>query len=190
MNDEKVKTLLIDKIEDANIVIIGFPYDEGTIINNGRSGAKRGPDVFRSFMKKCGTVFNPEYNLDISKIKIFDHGNIDADLLSLTDAHNQLRLCVKLYLDLKKTVFVIGGSNDQSYPNVRALMDYCIDNNDTIDVVNIDAHLDVRPLNNGLVHSGCPFFQMLTDPDFVKCKGKFIEYGKNIYILLISTYSM
>lgn len=35
-----------------------------------------------------------------------------------------------------------------------------------IGVVNIDAHLDVRPLKNGLVHSGSPFRQLLEDPRF------------------------
>jgi formiminoglutamase len=41
--------------------------------------------------------------------------------------------------------------------------------------VNIDAHLDVRPLKEGKTHSGSPFRQMLDDPRFKG--GKFIEFA-------------
>ena len=45
------------------------------------------------------------------------------------------------------------------------------------DVINIDAHLDVRPLKNNQAHSGSPFFQMLNDNDFEKLNGNFVEYA-------------
>ena len=35
-----------------------------------------------------------------------------------------------------------------------------------IGVINIDAHLDVRPLKDGLAHSGSPFRQLLEDERF------------------------
>jgi formiminoglutamase len=59
----------------------------------------------------------------------------------------------------KGMLFSIGGSNDQSYPNVRALME--IYSNAKIGVVNLDQHFDVRPLKEGKAHSGSPFRQML-----------------------------
>jgi formiminoglutamase len=41
-------------------------------------------------------------------------------------------------------LFSIGGSNDQSYPNVKALLEaYPLSK---IGVINLDAHFDVRPL--------------------------------------------
>lgn len=57
------------------------------------------------------------------------------------------------------TVFSIGGSNDQSYPNAKALMESYPSSR--IGVINIDAHFDVRPLKEGLAHSGSPFRQLL-----------------------------
>ncbi len=60
----------------------------------------------------------------------------------------------------------IGGSNDQSYPNVAALMQSYPDKK--IGVVNIDSHFDVRPLKEGKAHSGSPFRQMLEDELFIK----------------------
>jgi formiminoglutamase len=53
----------------------------------------------------------------------------------------------------------MGGSNDQSYPNVRALLE--VFPKSQIGVINIDSHFDVRPLKEGLAHSGSPFRQML-----------------------------
>lgn len=50
---------------------------------------------------------------------------------------------------------MIGGSNDQSYPNFKGLVDGT--GKKGFGVINIDAHLDVRPLVNGLAHSGSPF---------------------------------
>jgi formiminoglutamase len=44
-------------------------------------------------------------------------------------------------------------------------------------VVNVDAHLDVRPLKNNKVHSGSPFRLMLEDQRFQQCHGKFIEFA-------------
>jgi formiminoglutamase len=47
-------------------------------------------------------------------------------------------------------VVVIGGGNDQSYPNAAGLLDTCAPGT-ALGVVNIDAHLDVRPLKDGMV---------------------------------------
>lgn len=51
-----------------------------------------------------------------------------------------------------------------------------------IGVINIDAHLDVRPLKNGQVHSGSPFRLLLQDPRFAKHLGedsrpRFVEFA-------------
>ena len=58
-------------------------------------------------------------------------------------------------------MFVYGGTRDQSYPNVRGLMETYP--NSKLGVINIDSHLDVRPFKNGRAHSGSSYFQMLED---------------------------
>ena len=69
----------------------------------------------------------------------------------------------------------IGGSNDQSYPNVSALMRAYP--NQKIAVVNIDSHFDVRVLKGGQAHSGSPFRLMLEDPRFSNTQSLFVEFG-------------
>jgi formiminoglutamase len=47
----------------------------------------------------------------------------------------------------------------------------------TISVINIDAHLDVRPLKYGKVHSGSPFRLLLEDEQFRRTSSRFVEFG-------------
>ena len=70
---------------------------------------------------------------------------------------------------------MIGGSNDQSYCNVKALLNQYPKSR--LAVINLDAHFDVRPLKLGLAHSGSPFRQMLEDPAFIKNDSIFIEFA-------------
>lgn len=155
---------IINEGDHGDIVLIGFPYDEGVRRNNGRIGAKQGPKSFRQLLKRTGTVVNAEYdNLDIRKyLTISDGGDID-ETLTLEQAHSQLEKTIENLLLKKKIPFVIGGGNDQSYPNASALLN----TSKSILIINIDAHLDVRPLKeNQMSHSGSPFRLLLEDQRF------------------------
>jgi formiminoglutamase len=162
-DDVRLGDIIIEG-DTGDIVIIGFPYDEGVQRNNGRIGAKLGPNSFRQSLKRTGTVVNAEYDdLDIRKyLNISDGGNIQENL-TLEDAHLLLEQRITKLIQINKIPFVIGGGNDQSYPNALGLLN----NNKTIYVINIDAHLDVRPLKEGnKSHSGSPFRQLIEDQRF------------------------
>ena len=58
-----------------------------------------------------------------------------------------------LNIDSGAIPFVIGGGNDQSYANASGLLQ-CVDGKNCT-VVNIDAHLDVRPRKLGTKLSVC-----------------------------------
>ncbi|CAF1045752.1 unnamed protein product [Adineta steineri] len=167
---------IIVEDDSGDIVLIGFPYDEGVRRNNGRVGAKFGPNSFRQLLKRTGTVVNAEYDdLDIRKyVKISDGGNINENL-SLEEAHQQLEERINQLIKQGKIPFVVGGGNDQSYPNASALLK----NSKSIYVINIDAHLDVRPLKeNNKAHSGSPFRQLIEDQRFKSnTSNRFIEFA-------------
>lgn len=70
---------LVDTIHPGfydKIVLIGFPHDEGARRAGFRNGANYGPDSFRRFLPSAGFLYNPEYDLDLSTLKICDYGNI------------------------------------------------------------------------------------------------------------------
>ncbi|CAF1493261.1 unnamed protein product [Adineta ricciae] len=122
---------IITEDDNGDIILLGFPYDEGVRRNNGR-------------------IFGKE-------------------------AHQQLEERVTHLIRNNKIPFVVGGGNDQSYPNASGLLN----NSKSIYVINIDAHLDVRPLKEGnKAHSGSPFRQLIEDERFHRNpSNRFIEFA-------------
>lgn len=125
------------------IVIVGFPYDEGTIRNGGRDGAIRGPEVVRSFIHgRVGPLISVYTGDNLELLPIYDLQGIQPGMI-LELAHDTLGATVMQLLQWGFMPFVIGGSNDQSYPNASAFMQhhYSIAQQDCLGVINIDAHL-------------------------------------------------
>ena len=106
------------------VVLLGFPCDEGVRRNGGRVGAAGGPDAVRRQLKKMGTVYNPEYDVDLSSIVLCDAGNVNVDASDNLEAfHAELRSRVAAIVRRGGIPFVVGGGNDQSYPNAAGLLD-------------------------------------------------------------------
>jgi arginase family enzyme len=66
----------------------------------------------------------------------------------LESAHIALTARVAEAIRAGAIPFVVGGGNDQSYPNAAGLLS-TLQSTDNMMVMNIDAHLDVRPLIEG-----------------------------------------
>lgn len=159
--------------EQTLIILQGFPFDEGTQINGGRAGAERGPLAFRAALEQSHHY--PFETMD--KISLYDNGDIPHSMtdaaLALPEAHKVLQNTVQSLYNFHNTIpFVVGGSNDQSYPNAKGLITAFPKTR--VGVINLDAHFDVRPLKDGKAHSGSPFRLLLEDPDY---SGKFVEFA-------------
>ncbi|KAJ3401728.1 hypothetical protein HDU80_005765 [Chytriomyces hyalinus] len=170
--DKRVADLIQAGI-GKHVTLIGFPYDIGVARNGGRVGARDGPAAFFKLVRerRTGTAVNPELGVDLTTLGVGSLGLIEEGL-SLEDAHAKLAAAVKQVLDAGQMPgsipFVVGGGNDQSYPNASALLSHLDGTNSSIGVINIDAHLDVRPRNaQNEVHSGTPFRQLLQDERFI-----------------------
>ncbi|KAI9142830.1 putative arginase [Paraphysoderma sedebokerense] len=185
-DDPRLGDIIIPGAE-GEVVLVGFPYDEGVRRNGGRVGARHGPSVAREMIKKVGAIVNQELDCDLrptktsttlmkrSTMSISDSGDIDPSL-ALEAAHSELTHRVTSIIDNESVPFVIGGGNDQSYANAKGLLESS-NKNGPVAVINIDAHLDVRPFKAGKCHSGSPFRQLLTDPSFRNHNGKFVEFA-------------
>ena len=135
---------------NAQVVIVGCPQDEGVRRNKGRIGAAQAPDEIRRQFYKLTTF-------GISA-KIFDLGNtiIKETLEETHDAHCEV---IKQLLKDGKTVISLGGGNDVSYPDGKAMAEAFGAENWI--GVNIHSHFDVRadqPRN-----SGTPYRQLLEE---------------------------
>jgi arginase family enzyme len=167
MTDLRLKSIFSEsKIEcsiDDDVVVLGFASDEGCVANGGRAGAAAGPAEVFKLLPKVGPVRNMELGTDITKLKV-------CCLESPFTTHEQLQNVVSKICELKKKrriPIIVGGSNDQSFPNALGLLTVFPD----LDVINIDAHLDVRP---GTGHSGSPFQELLNHATY---KGQFYEFA-------------
>jgi formiminoglutamase len=151
---------------ESNVVILGSPQDGGVPRNKGREGAKEAPDKVRESFYKLSV------NKKLKSLKIFDIGNIKAEK-SLEEIHeNQEEVVFRLLKDNKKIV-ILGGGNDISYPDCKALSKF---KNDPL-VFNIDSHFDVRadkPRNSGTS------YRMLIEEKLITPKN-FYEIGIKKY---------
>lgn len=141
--------------ENFKAVIIGFPYDEGTVRNKGRAGSASGPDEFRrAFYKLTPTKSSALTDADV---RIFDAGNIKRHL-KLEDALSKLEGVTNYLLRYGYTPIVVGGSNDLSYADFRA----CDAVRARCGAINIDSHLDVRDFSKG-INSGTPYRMLIEE---------------------------
>ncbi len=149
----------VTRPEDAWVVLVGFPSDEGVRRNQGRLGAAQAPDRIREQLFKM----TPDARQPEAFVKwimhAYDLGNVVLKH-SLEESQKRLGALVAPFLRRRIPVIILGGGHETAYGHflgyVQAEMN--------IHVLNWDAHLDVRPLLEGRGHSGSPFRQMLEHP--------------------------
>ncbi len=148
--------------KDSNFVLLGCPQDIGVKRNHGRTGARKAPDMIRQNLYKLVS------NEKIEKAKLFDLGNIMVQK-TLEQTHEVQEMVVSQILKDGKTVISLGGGNDISYPDCKALSAL----KKEILAFNIDSHFDVR--FNKPRNSGTSYF-MLLEEEIIKGKN-FWEIG-------------
>jgi len=121
------------RYEDAGVVIVGCPENEGVRRYNGREGVALAPDAIRREFYR----FTP---FGISA-KIFDAGNIKVTG-TLEDTHESYRTVLRQFLKDGKKVVSLGGGNDISYPSGAAIAETVGAGNWI--AVNVDAQFNVR----------------------------------------------
>ncbi|HEY8561432.1 MAG TPA: formimidoylglutamase [Pyrinomonadaceae bacterium] len=138
------------KYEQAHIVIIGCPQDEGVKRNGGREGAAFAPAAIRQEFYRL-TPFGIHH-------RICDLGDVALNG-SLEETHDRLTAVVKRALEDRKKVIVLGGGNDISYADGRAMSEIFGAGNWL--GVNIDAYFDVHARDER--SSGTPYRQLLEE---------------------------
>jgi formiminoglutamase len=138
------------KYEESNLVIIGCPQDEGVRRNGGRTGAALAPDAIRGEFYRL-TPFGIHH-------KISDLGNLQLQD-SLEETHDVLTAITKKVLEDGKKIIVLGGGNDISYADGRAMSEVFGAGNWL--GVNVDSYFDVRA--DAERSSGTPYRQLLEE---------------------------
>lgn len=132
-------------------VLLGFSCDEGIRRNLGRTGAAEGPDVLRGVLAKMP--------LHKNEIALLDAGNITCTDHDLESAQSALSIAVHSLIDHGYIPIVIGGGHEMAWGHYQGIAKKIADQ--TLGIINIDTHFDMRPVMDGdKGSSGTPFLQI------------------------------
>ena len=151
---EKVEFDSIDTFAENTIALLGYACDEGVKRNQGRIGAIAGPDTIRTQLGKMPNHLDAE-------VKFVDCGNVECGNGDMEAAQRIIEQEVSQLLVHSTFPIIIGGGHDIAYGHYNGIRKY-IGTNETIGIINFDAHFDLRSNENGN-NSGTPFFQIAKD---------------------------
>ena len=134
---------------DADIVIMGAPFDFGSQF---RTGSRMGPRSIReaSTLFSFGHSGAYDHEDDITylpsdKTKIVDIGDADIIHTDTINSHKNIKFGVKKILDANAIPIIIGGDHSINIPCIEAF-----ENIDDIHIIQIDAHLDFVDERHGV----------------------------------------
>lgn len=134
---------------DADVAVLGIPYDMGTQY---RSGARFGPRAIREastlFSFGHGGAYDHEDDvtyLPLDKVRIVDVGDADMVHTDTVRSHANTELAVRKILERGAMPVVLGGDHAINIPCVRAFSEH-----GPIHIVQIDAHLDFVDVRHGV----------------------------------------
>lgn len=148
--------------DGAQVVLIGFPCDEGVRINGGRRGAAQGPGALRrQLYKLTPDARQPDPFTSLLR-RTVDLGNL-ALRGSLEENQQRLGRVLAPHLERGAVPIVLGGGHETAFGHFLGYAETEM----PVSILNFDAHADVRPLKDGRAHSGSPFRQALEHPSGV-----------------------
>lgn len=148
------------KNSSARFVIVGVPEDIGVKMNSGKGGA------YMAFFPAIKNLLNVQENQFISGKELLVLGYLDffktVENFKNDDAEKgdylvkqidkELSKLIHLIIDSDKIPIIIGGGHNNSYGNLKGFFKA---KNKPVNVVNLDAHSDLRRLEER--HSGNGF---------------------------------
>jgi formiminoglutamase len=146
------------KVQSGQPILVGFPSDEGVRRNGGRPGSARAPDRIREFLYRL-TAWDGVAGVDLADSGLLDMGNVHVDQ-ELEQVQQRLGVVVAALLRADAVPIVLGGGHETTYGHFLGYVGATLN----AAIINVDAHLDVRPYPNG-AHSGSPFRQALEHAD-------------------------
>ncbi len=152
----KPQTLANVQVEPEQIFLMGYPDDEGIKLNGGRPGAAEAPRLIRQFLYKMTPATKAKSNY-------WDLGDLETKL-DLPTRHAQAQSAMEYLHSAHARTLTFGGGHDYGYSDASGFVKAALKRfpNEKPVVINFDAHLDVRPTENGF-NSGTPFFRLLSE---------------------------
>lgn len=150
---------LLGRASEPRVVLVGFPSDEGVARNDGRRGAAQGPDAIRRALYKM----TPDAQDTARFTNLVEHTNDEGDVPvsgELERDQRHLGEIVAGFLERGVIPIILGGGHETAYGHFLGYAEASLDTA----ILNLDAHVDVRPLKEKRAHSGSPFRQAMEHP--------------------------
>lgn len=150
---------------DADVAILGAPFDAGT---QWRSGARFGPRGVReaSTLFSFGHAGAYDHEDDVTylpgDVQIVDIGDADIIHTDTEGSHANIEAGVRAILDAGALPVVIGGDHSVNIPCIRAF-----DGHGDIHILQIDAHLDFVDVRHGVRHGHGNPMRRAAEQDYV-----------------------
>ncbi|MFO3719943.1 formimidoylglutamase [Staphylococcus felis] len=138
------------KTNHDGVALLGYAVDKGVELNKGRVGAKEGPDAIKKAFAGLPAS---------SDTPIIDYGNVTHNHETLIETQQEFGRYVAQLLQHHQRTFLLGGGHDIAYAQYLGLRE--AHPNQSIGVINIDAHFDNRKEESST--SGTSFRQMLEE---------------------------
>ena len=143
------------------VAILGIADDRGVTNGGGRAGAALGPRELRRWLYKM-TLGGEE---ELANLRLFDLGDagpgdglVRDDQGTVAEVHEQAERAAEEAVRAGAIIVLLGGGHDGAYASQSAVLAAQDDREKRLWAINVDAHLDVRPLKDGqTITSGTPF---------------------------------
>ncbi len=143
--------------KSSGVALLGYAIDEGVRRNQGRLGAAAGPAAIRKRLSTMADHLAPDFSL-------LDAGDVHCPDGDLETSRDETAALVTRLLDSGRTTVLMGGGHDAAYAHYLGIREHLKDG-ERLGIINMDAHFDLRPLENGRGHSGSPFSQIQARED-------------------------
>ncbi len=176
MDDRRLKHIILPWEEgiEAQLALVGVPFDEAITAGGGRAGASEGPDAIRQTLKRYGTTYCTEHEVDFGDLEIVDCGDLEVVPGETEETHSRLTHVISALLQQGMLPITLGGGHDLSFATIRALVE---NSKSPVGGINVDAHLDLRPVTDGVITSGTPFRRALEELSGGFYGNRFVELG-------------
>ena len=136
----------------APVGLVGAPLSTGSVTPG---GCDQAPAKLRSTLRRIGL-----YDVDTGRelgSEIADYGDVPIAGLSIEEATPVIRDAVSIAVERHSLTLVVGGNNAVTRPALLALGEL-----GTVGLITLDAHLDMRDLDQGL-SNGNPVRALMED---------------------------
>lgn len=141
----------LQSLEASSVVILSYPDHEGVLNNGGRGGAQEGPERILYYLSRLCW----RQDAEISKIYVVRNDKESFLRRSLLERYQLAEDWVTTSLQKGARVISLGGGHDYAFSDFRPFL-----RAGGQAVINVDAHMDVRPFDSERPNSGNAFYRL------------------------------